>query len=271
MTEPDPPVRVLPLERYDPPSVGQFTLTGRLEVTDSGTVYAGVGTDGDEQVAVVLLSAGAETDSYARARFHDSLERRRTGPEAATQDVQDTQGAQDTPDGAVIGSEEEPDIAPWAAVRAADWSSGLSTARSLLAPVALEDVPGQGAAKGPGFRPHWFRRRDAGRWRVWPLPWPSALTMAGRWTYLASFALVLAIAALALFIAVKVFQNKPPAPVPPPYPQPTQQRPSQPTPTPNSPSPTPTPSPSSPTPSNPTGPPGTTGPTVTGPGVPPIV
>lgn len=219
MIEPAEPVRPASLERSDPPALGGIALTGRLESTDSGVVYAG--RSGDSSVVVVMLGDGAETDSYARARFQDAL-------------------SQALGDGAsIVAAEDDPDIAPWAAVSADDWEKAYTWARGLLAPVALEHLPPVGAARGPAFRPHWARRRGVGRWRLWPLPWPSTLTIGARWTYLVSFALIVAISAVALFIAVKIFQNQPPAPVRPPFPLPTTGPPSPP--------PTPTPSPTGPT------------------------
>lgn len=216
---------VSPLLRSDPPRLGEVALSGRLEATDSGVVYAGVL---DEQpVVVALLSTGAETDSYARARFHDAVRDARLN-------------GSDTD---VLAGEDDPDIAPWVAVRASSWGDGAKLAGALLAPVALEHLPPTSPARGPRFRPHWWDRTGPGRWRVWPLPWPSALTSAGRWTALAAFAIVVAIASIALFIAVKIFEDQPPAPVTPPYPVPSVPTPSQQPPT----TPTPT-SPSSPTP-----------------------
>ncbi len=220
----------MPLLRGDPPSLGEITLTGRLDVTDAGIVYAGL--LADEPVAVALLTEGAETDGYARARFHDAV---REAGLAGT----------DT----VVAEQDAPEIAPWVAVRADSWDDGVKLAGAILAPVTLEHLAPVGTVRGPGFRPHWFDRSGPGRWRVWPLPWPAALTAAGRWTFVASFALVLAIASIALFIAVKVFNDLPPSPVNPPFPIPT-------VPTPSSPSPTPTPTPS-PTQGSPTAPHGT--------------
>jgi hypothetical protein len=179
------------------------TLSGRLEATDAGIVYAGV--LGDQPVVVALLTAGAEVDSFARARFHDAMRDARLADRETS----------------VLAGEDAPEIAPWVAVRADSWDDGVKLARALLAPVSLDHLDPVGDVRGPEFRPHWSRRGGPGRWRVWPLPWPSALSMAGRWTYVASFALVLAISAIALFIAVKLFENQPPAPVYPPYPTPT--------------------------------------------------
>jgi hypothetical protein len=232
MTETGRPDRVMPLVRSDPPRLGDITLSGRLEVTDAGIVYAGL--IGDQPVAVALLTEGAETDSYARARFHDAVHEAKLSVDEVS----------------VVASEEDsPEISPWVAVRAESWDDGAKIAGALLAPVLLEHLPSVGPVRGPGFRPHWFGRSGPGRWRAWPLPWPAALSAVGRWTYVASFALVLAIASIALFIAVKVFQDLPPAPVNPPFPAPTQQPPSQ-----QSPSPTPTPTPpTSPQPTRPGG------------------
>lgn len=228
----DVPVR--PLERRDPPALGDVELIGRLAASDSGVVYAGR-VDG-KNVAVVLLTEGAETDSYARARFHDT--------------VTDTVAA----DGAtIVAADGEPDVAPWVAVRADRWREGLASAQALLAPVTMEHVAAPGPHRGPGYRPHWSQRRGVGRWRMWPLPWPATLGSASRWTFAASFALVLAIAALALFVAIKIFENQGPAPVVPVQPTPS------PTPSPTGPTRSPLPTPPgesdgpSPSPNGPTG------------------
>lgn len=201
--QPDASHRVRPLLRSDPPRLGEIDLSGRLEVSDAGIVYAGV--LADEPVAVALLTAGAERDSYARARFHDAVRDARL---AGT-------------DTFVVAGEDEPEIAPWVAVRAGSWADGAKLAGALLAPVTLGDLVPAGDVRGPDFRPHWQSRGGPGRWRTWPLPWPTGLTAAGRWTYVASFALVLAIASVALFIAVRLFDNQPPAPIGPPFPAPT--------------------------------------------------
>lgn len=227
--------RVLPLQRVDPDQLGEVRLSGRLEVTDAGIVYAGVLSG--KPVAVALLTTGAEADSYARARFHDAIADARLPHVAA--------GGAPT----VLAGGDDPEIAPWVAVRADSWDDGARLAGALLAPVTLEHVVPLGVARGPGFRPHWSSRVGPGRWRMWPLPWPAALLSARRWTYLASFALVLAISSVALFIAVKLFENQPPAPVPPPFPSPVLPTPSVPTPTPSPTGPVPTGQPGSPGPS----------------------
>ena len=243
-----------PLRRGDPPGVGDIQLTGRLGQHDAGIVYDG-SRDG-ERVVVVLLTAGAENDSYARARFGESLD-----------------SLQVEWPGTVVARETDPEVAPWAALAvegardtedtgapAGHHHGGEQAARRLLTAVSLEDRPPVGRVDGPQFRPHWYRRDGAGRWRLWPLPWPVRLSSAGRWTFVASFLLVLAIATLALWIAVQIFRDQaPPPPGPGPGPGPV--------PPPTSPSPTPTPTP----PTSPGPQPTPTGPTGTGSPAPPIV
>lgn len=232
MTDDQRDVQPLPLKRQDPPALGGIELAGRLASTDSGVVYAGW--SGGQPVAVVLLNEGAETDSYARARFQQA-----TSSAASL-------GVSGGTDSDVVAADSAVDIAPWVALRANTWKDGLGAAQALLAPVALEHLAPVGEPAGPAFRPHWSAHRRAGRWRMWPLPWPTALTAASRWTYLAAFALVLAIAAIALWIAVKIFEDQPSVPPGP------------------GPGPLPLPTPSSPSPSSPSPSP-STGPTTTGP------
>lgn len=188
---------VHPLERRDPPMLGAVMIRGRLTSSDAGVVYAGQLID--EPVAVVMLSEGAEADSFARARF-----------EAAAQTLVD-EGACD-----VAALDRDADVSPWVALAAGNtWTEALDACRRLLAAATLDDVVPVGDARGPDFRPHWYRRRGVGRWRVWPLPWPGALGSAGRWTFVAAFVLMIAIAALALWIAIRIFETQPPAPPPP--------------------------------------------------------
>jgi hypothetical protein len=213
-----------PLRRSDPPQLGEVELVGRLASSDAGFVYAG--RLDSRQVAVVVLSEGAEDDSYGRARFVRAVDE-----EAAVLDSR------------IIARETDPEVSPWVAVQVANWDEGTTLGRQLLAPVTLADIPHDQPVRGPAYRPHWFQRIGVGRWRVWPLPWPRALTAAGRWTFAASFAVILLIASLALWIAVKIFEDQPPPPQPP-APQPPGQTP----PTPTQPTPT---IPSIPTPSEP--------------------
>ncbi len=228
--------RATPLLRRDPPALGAVTLTGRLFAAhDAGLVYAGE-LDGRE-VTVVMLSAGAAADSYARARFRDA---------AAALTEADAH--------AVVAREDDEEVAPWVALDAPSTVAGRSLSRQLLAAVTLEDRSPVGVVHGPSYRPHWWQRVGVGRWRLWPLPWPATLVSAGRWTFIASFTLACAIAALALWLTVQVFQNQPPPPPGPgpgpgPVPPPTF---------------TPTPSPTGPVPTGPQG-------TAPGQPLPPIV
>lgn len=214
------------LTKDDPPRLGPVTLLGRLDATDAGVIYAG-SLEG-ASVATVLLSQGAELDSYGRARFLQAIDQHveNGGAEILASQLDD--GA----------------VAPWVAVPAATWPAALSVGETLLAPVTLKHLPGVGLEQGPAFRPHWFARSGPGRWHIWPLPWPALIQSASRWSLLLSFACVIAIAALALLIAVKVFETQPPVPPPPPPPQPT-----------NQPAPTLDPDPNSPPSTGPTAPP----------------
>ncbi len=220
-----------PLLRRDPPAVGTIRLIGRLSSHDAGMTYAGhpqapksvpspedesaahrsddLAPGGDRvspdmQITVVMLTSGAETDSYARARFR-----------AAIAELESNNAK------AVLAREDEEDLAPWVALDAASWTDGRDVGDRLLQAVTLEDQTPVGMVHGPQFRPHWWQRVNVGRWRLWPLPWPARLSSVGRWTFLASFAVICALAALALWIAVLVFRNQPPpAPTPGPGPGP---------------------------------------------------
>ena len=223
MSASSPSPQPAPLRRADPPQLGDVELEGRLGSSDAGFVYAGRA--GERKAVVVVLTEGAEHDPYGRARFLRAVDELR-----------------DRRDGQVLGAETDPDVAPWVAIAVESWADGTRLGRDLLAPVTMAHVPHDEAVVGPDYRPHWYQRIGVGRWRLWPPPWPRALTSSGRWTFVASFALVLLIAALALWIAVRIFQNVPPGPQPP-APQP------------------PGPTPPSPTEVSPT----TTGPTQTAP------
>lgn len=220
---------VEPLLAGDPPRLGDVDLLGRLAVTGSAVVYAGVLSG--EQVAVVMLSTGAELDSFARARFHDAVTAARAGSDEVTAQV--------------LATADDPQIAPWAAIPAESWDSGIAGAIALLTPVTLADRPVTPPADAPRFEPPWHTRPHPGRWRLWPLPWPAKLTSERRWTWLVAFLFMLALAALALLITVWILSGRPPTTPPPPYPQPT-------TPTPSQQSQSPTPSPT-PTPTGPSG------------------
>jgi hypothetical protein len=189
-------VAIRPLERRDPPMLGAVMIHGRLASSDAGVIYAGQLVD--QQVVVVTLTDGAESDSFGRARFDLAVQ---SVAEGASTDV--------------LASDRAADVSPWVAFAVVeDWDGALTAAHGTLAAVTLADVEAVGTVQGPGFRPHWYRRRGVGRWRLWPLPWPSALTAAGRWTMLAAFGLMLTIAALALWLTTLVFQHQPTPPPP---------------------------------------------------------
>jgi hypothetical protein len=197
-----PQVQMQPLQRGDPPMLGDVMLRGRLGSCDAGVVFAGQLVD--EPVAVVMLSEGAEGDSFARARFEAA------GAALAEREADGGDHA------GVLAFDRDAEVSPWFAIAAGEaWADGVGVSRSLLAAATLEDVAPVGEVRGPDFRPHWYRRRGVGRWRMWPLPWPTSLTSAGRWTFVAAFALMVAIASVALWIAVLIFQAQPPAPRPP--------------------------------------------------------
>ncbi len=220
--------------------LGDVTIRGRLSSWDAGVVYAGHLVD--QPVAVVMLTDGAETDSYGRARFDAAVQ-------ALVDDGDD-----------VVASDRDADIAPWVALTAVgSWSDAIGVAGRVLGQVTLQAETPPAPARGPDFRPHWYHSDGVGRWRVWPLPWPSAPGSASRWTLVAAFGLMLGIATLALWIATRVFDTVPP-PTPPTI---TRIQPSPPLTLP----PTPTPPPTTPS-SGPTGPQSTGGP---GTSVPPIV
>ncbi len=228
---------LVPLRRSDPPSLGGVVLTGRLSEDDSAVLFAGQ--CAGDPVVVVMLTDGANGDPYARARFAEAIATRR-----------------DADTHSVVETDDDPEFAAWVAVRADSYTAGLTSAQAVVSAVTVADRPPVGTTRGPEFRPHWFRRRGLGRWRLWPLPWPRTWNRAGLWTFLASFALVLAIALSALLIAIKVL----PPPPPPTGPTPTVTNPLVSPPT-NAPSPSTGP---------PTTGPGSTEPPATGPGGPPI-
>lgn len=184
-----------PLLASDPPRLGGVTLTGRLTSADAGVVYCG--TLGQVPVAVVVLNKGAETDSFARARFEDAMRTHSLARVGITP----------------VAVDLDPEIAPWVAVRATDAGIGPRLAELLLAPTSLAGRPhGEAGGRGPDFRPAWSST-EPGRWRAWPLPWPTTSSAAGRWTYAASLGLVVAVASVALFISVRVFHDAPDSPL----------------------------------------------------------
>jgi hypothetical protein len=188
------PIRVGPLDRADPPALGSVVLTGRMRSDESAVVFAGE-SDG-EPVVVIMLSAGAANDSFARARFRAAIDRLTDGT-------------------SVVDRETDPDFSPWIAVRADSSDAALTAAAPLVDTLTVADHKPTGEPRGPAFAPHWYRRAALGRWRLWPLPWPRWLRTAGMWTFTAAFALCLVIAAAALLISILVLRTLPTPPRPP--------------------------------------------------------
>ncbi len=175
---------------------GEIMIRGRLGSTHAGVVYAGQ--LAEQQVAVVVLSGGAEVDSFARARF-----------EAAANALASDRTTE------IVASNRDADIAPWVALSAGQgWAEAAHVSQWLLGAVVLEDVAPLGEVRGPEFRPHWYRR--GGRRRPWPMSASEVLGPAGRWTFVAAFGVMVTVAVLALWIATLVFQAQPPI-VPPPH------------------------------------------------------
>jgi hypothetical protein len=238
--------RVGPLHRADPPALGSVVVTGRIQADESAVVFAGE--RAGDPVVVVMLTVGAADDSFARARFHAAVDGRLTDG------------------GAIVDQDQDPDFAPWVAVRADSFDAALAAAGPLVATLTVAEHEPTGRPRGPAFAPHWFRGATLGRWRLWPLPWPRWLRTAGVWTFAAAFALCLAIATAALLISILVLRTLPTPPTPPTPPSgPSLPVPPVPVPPTRSSPPTSTPSTG---PSSPPGPQRSNGPSS---GVPPIV
>src|SRR5262245_53290645 len=95
-------VQPTPLLRRDPPAFGDIELIGRLQSHDAGMTYA-AHLNGDN-VTIVMLSEGADSDSYARARFREA-----------------TEALDGDRPGLIVDREEEVDFAPWVAVASTSW------------------------------------------------------------------------------------------------------------------------------------------------------
>lgn len=123
-----------PLQAGDPPQLGVFRLTGRLDERPAGLVYLGVDQAG-HQVSIALLHRGAATDPAARDRFRAAIVRGDGLSWIAPQVV----AAE--PDGPT----------PWVATSYAPGDAGAAV---FLEPVA---VAGQTPAPsyGPGFQHYW--------------------------------------------------------------------------------------------------------------------
>ncbi|HEY3509071.1 MAG TPA: hypothetical protein VG497_33400 [Kribbella sp.] len=214
--EPQPAVEIpeaLPLQPEDPPRVGEFWLRGRLGANAAGYLYTASTDDGRDAI-VAMMTEGSADDAAARERFVNAVD--------------------DLPADAVLAHNDadDDDLALWAAIgpiRADDGSSAASDERliaerrgeDILSAVLMDRVPQPGKLRGPDFRHYWESRRRPGLFRIWPLPWPTALRPASRWALALALLTMAVIMALAVFLAWLLFHNAPPLEPPPVVPTPT--------------------------------------------------
>ncbi|WP_344209558.1 serine/threonine-protein kinase, partial [Actinomadura livida] len=85
-----------PLRPHDPARLGRYDLVGRLGSGAQGTVFLGVGADG-EHVAVKLLRVHFDDDATARARFARETEVAKQVARFCTAQFLDAEVAGDTP------------------------------------------------------------------------------------------------------------------------------------------------------------------------------
>ncbi|MFG1905107.1 hypothetical protein [Kribbella sp. NPDC048928] len=192
----------LPLQPEDPPRVGEFWLRGRLGANAAGFLYTASAEDGRDAI-VAMMTEGSADDAAARERFVNAVD--------------------DLPVDAVLahnGSDDD-DLALWAAIgpiRTADGSSAASDERliaerrgeEILSAVLMDRIPQTGKLRGPDFRHYWENRRRPGLFRIWPLPWPSALRPASRWSLALALLTMAVIMALAVFLAWLLFRHAAP-------------------------------------------------------------
>jgi hypothetical protein len=73
----------------------------------------------------------------------------------------------------------------------------------------MDRIPPIGRVRGPDFRHYWENRRRPGLFRLWPLPWPSALKPAS-WLAVALSLLTMAVLmAVAILVAWLMFRHSP--------------------------------------------------------------
>jgi hypothetical protein len=192
----------LPLQPEDPPRVGEFWLRGRLGANAAGFLYAASTDDGRDGI-VAMMTEGSADDAAARERFVNAVD--------------------GLPVDAVLahnGSDDD-DLALWAAIgpiRPDDGSSAASDERliaerrgeEILSAVLMDRIPQPGKLRGPDFRHYWENRRRPGLFRIWPLPWPSALRPASRWSLALALLTMALIMALAVFLAWLLFRHAAP-------------------------------------------------------------
>ncbi|MFI6679131.1 hypothetical protein [Kribbella sp. NPDC050470] len=237
----------LPLLPEDPPRVGAFWLRGRLGANAAGYLYAASDETGVDAV-VAMMTEGSADDAAARDRFVTAVD--------------------DLPGEAVLAhnDSDDDDLALWVAIgpiRVADGSSAASDERliaerrgeEVLSAVLMDRIPHLGPFRGPDFLHYWEGRRRPGLFRIWPLPWPSALRAASRWALILSLIAMAVVMALAVLLAWLLFRNAEPLEPEPVIPTPTNTSTVTVTPTTPPPAPTTGPTPTtgpSPTPGSPT-------------------
>jgi hypothetical protein len=163
---------------------------------------------------VAIMTEGSADDAAARDRFVFAVD--------------------SLPEEVVLAhnDEDDDDLALWAAfgpIRTDDGTSAASDERLLaerrgedvLSAVLMDRVPQPGRRRGPDFRHYWEGRRRPGLFRIWPLPWPTALKPASWHAIWYALATMLLIMALALLLAWKLFHDAPPLDPPPVVPTPT--------------------------------------------------
>ncbi|MFF1820467.1 hypothetical protein ACFVWG_24395 [Kribbella sp. NPDC058245] len=203
----------LPLQPEDPPRVGEFWLRGRLGANAAGYLYTASDEHGRNAV-VAMMTEGSADDAAARDRFVFAVD--------------------SLPEDVVLAhnDEDDDDLALWAAfgpIREDDGSSAASDERLLaerrgedvLSAVLMDRIPQQGRRRGPEFRHYWENRRRPGLFRIWPLPWPTALRPPSWNAIWYALATMLLIMALAVFLAWQLFKDSPPLDPPPVIPTPT--------------------------------------------------
>lgn len=198
---------VLPLLPEDPPRVGDFWLRARLGANAAGYLYTASDETGRHAV-VAMMAEGASDDAAARDRFITAVD--------------------ELPPDVVLGhnDEDDDDLALWAAlgpIRPDDGSSAAADEQliaerrgeDVLSAVLMDRLPQPGRFRGPDFRHYWEHRRRPGLFRIWPLPWPSALRPASWLAMTLSLLTMLVIMVLAILIAWLLFRHSPEVEPPP--------------------------------------------------------
>ena len=191
----------LPLQPEDPPRVGEFWLRGRLGANAAGYLYTASDETGRDAV-VAMMTEGSADDAAARERFVNAVDELPTDAVLAHNDADDD------------------DLALWVAIgpiRADDGTSagvgraadrGASRRGGAVRRPDGPDPARSAGSRGPDFRHYWESRRRPGLFRIWPLPWPTALRPASRWALVLALLTMAVIMALAVFLAWLLFRQR---------------------------------------------------------------